>query len=449
MKVVDLFCGAGGFSRGFADEGFRILAGFDFEPAALRVYEANFPGLPKPMGLRPLSSRTTPRPLVARQRHADLGDLVDWAPAIAEMAPDVVIGGPPCQAFSKAGSRGGDDDRRAGMTVAFAILTANVRPRYVVMENVLEVRNSAAYRDARLLLKRTGYGLSEVEIDASRYGVAQNRKRSMLVGALNEADDWMLGYLDSEPVHDRMTVATTLGDDFGMPTADGRDRLYFRYPGGKSSAGTRSVHAPAPTITSKALDRPGPNYRVRKTDVPHVRDLPVLSFEQLAILAGFPRDWRWCPEGDAPLTKTAGALMVANAVAPPVAALLARCIRRHASGEEVSGNPDIAADYETWLRETCLLSEAKARRRVAATENALRLLGTRKILNLENAKRSFRRSKSFLAFSAEEQDHLIVAMESWLVYNDLDFPYVEDAPDDDPVAAARTQRLFARLGKVA
>lgn len=82
--------------------------------------------------------------------------VIEIAPEVAHDKPDIIFGGPPCQALSSAGKGGGDNDPRSGLTEAFAIIIAAARPRYFVMENVKGLRKSETYKRAVAVFRRVG-----------------------------------------------------------------------------------------------------------------------------------------------------------------------------------------------------------------------------------------------------------------------------------------------------
>ena len=118
LNVLDVFCGAGGFSEGFRQAGFRIAAGTDIDPDACATYTYNFPEAVTVCG--DLSEEAS------RSRVVKAGGDVD-----------VVVGGPPCQAFSQV--RNHDralNDPRNRLYREFLWLLKRVQPRAFVMENV-------------------------------------------------------------------------------------------------------------------------------------------------------------------------------------------------------------------------------------------------------------------------------------------------------------------------
>lgn len=157
--VIDLFCGAGGLSLGFQNAGFSILHGYDSWQPAVATYAANF------------AHQVLP---------AEINDATELPPA------DVLIGGPPCQGFSSAGLRRGDDDRNTLITV-FAGLVAQNRPRAFVFENVEGFLTGGHGRFVFELLTplvQVGYRIHLRKINAANYGVPQHRKRVIAVGGL-------------------------------------------------------------------------------------------------------------------------------------------------------------------------------------------------------------------------------------------------------------------------
>ena len=118
LTIVDLFAGAGGLSQGFRQAGFEVIAGSDHDPDAVATYAANFP-----------------------EARALCGDIRD--PAVREQLDelearaDVIVGGPPCQAFSQVRNHSRlIDDPRNSLYREFVRSVATARPAAFLMENV-------------------------------------------------------------------------------------------------------------------------------------------------------------------------------------------------------------------------------------------------------------------------------------------------------------------------
>jgi len=166
--VLDLFCGAGGFSEGFEQAGFNILAGIDSVPYALGTFYSNHDADAYNLDLRALS----PEEVLA-----ELG--------IAPNDVDVVIGGPPCQGHSEQGKQDPDDARNKLMNDYLDILK-HVQPRAFVMENVpgIQKTDDGVFLSGVLdRVKKMGYTIDSGVLDADQFGVPQTRSRYFLVGS--------------------------------------------------------------------------------------------------------------------------------------------------------------------------------------------------------------------------------------------------------------------------
>jgi DNA (cytosine-5)-methyltransferase 1 len=177
LRVLDLFCGSGGFSYGFELTGnFAVTAGLDLLPDRAETFRANHPSATTILDdIREVSTETL-------ARHA--------------LDPDVVIGGPPCQGFSSIRpfrplTQG---DRRNNLFEHFALVVAALRPRWFVLENVVGLLTHAAGKAFPELLaafKEAGYHTEHRVLNAAYYGLPQNRERLVVVGSREgRAFDW-------------------------------------------------------------------------------------------------------------------------------------------------------------------------------------------------------------------------------------------------------------------
>lgn len=165
LKVIDLFCGAGGFSLGAHAAGFDVVAAYDRDPILTSSFEANFPSTR--LHLRNLAWTSGER----LQR--DAGGSVDG-----------IIGGPPCQGFSEMGLRSKDDPRRHLLNHFFRLVAA-VDPKFFVMENVRGLGFSSALPtlNRALDLVSSRYDLLGPMIwDAGSFGAATTRPRLFVIG---------------------------------------------------------------------------------------------------------------------------------------------------------------------------------------------------------------------------------------------------------------------------
>lgn len=195
--VIDLFCGAGGFSAGLVRSGFNVVGAIDSWDVAIRTYRRNFN---HKVVQADLSAWTS-------------GDL--WRGlGLAPFQLDLVVGGPPCQGFSVQ-RIGPDRDERNNLVLEFARHVAELAPRMFIMENVpglLGKRGRELVSRFESAVLAAGYEFISVVVDASSYGVPQVRRRVFYCG-------WRPGetrpFSFPRPTHDvsaRVTVMQSIGD---------------------------------------------------------------------------------------------------------------------------------------------------------------------------------------------------------------------------------------------
>ena len=169
LSVLDIFCGAGGFSEGFKQAGYSVLGGVDNDRQAIGTYAFNFP-------MSSAIEWDLSVPLTECEK----------ANALLDSKIDVVVGGPPCQGFSIAGKRDADDPRNRLFEAYFEIIK-KTKPKAVVIENVptmLTMNGGAFLLDLVSGLEKLGYNVEKSLLWSDQYGVPQKRKRLIIV-ALN------------------------------------------------------------------------------------------------------------------------------------------------------------------------------------------------------------------------------------------------------------------------
>jgi len=163
IRVLDLFAGAGGLTRGLhsASDRFRTTKAVEMDPAAAESYRQNFGGV------------------------VYAGPIQDWLRDEAVPDVDLIIGGPPCQGFSTLGKQDAEDDRNV-LWREYAKTIVRAKPKYFLVENVAAFMRSPQFthfREATL----PGGELSDYDFDArvlnaADFGAAQARKRAVLIG---------------------------------------------------------------------------------------------------------------------------------------------------------------------------------------------------------------------------------------------------------------------------
>ncbi|QCI27607.1 DNA cytosine methyltransferase [Caminibacter pacificus] len=162
-NLIDLFAGAGGFSLGFLQEGFKVELANDIDDTALETYKFNHPEIS--------SDRIIKK---------DIKELVNEINNFACSEIDVIIGGPPCQSFSTANQRRIIDDPRNVLYKYFVDVVNLVRPKMILMENVrgmLKVADQVVQD-----FKKIGYDVAYDLFDATDFSVPQKRIRLFYIG---------------------------------------------------------------------------------------------------------------------------------------------------------------------------------------------------------------------------------------------------------------------------
>ncbi len=194
FHTVDLFAGCGGMSLGFHRAGFRCVAAVEIDPDARKSHEINFENRVPSGNYRAFGDITSLEPSEAV---AHISPLVSCPSA----SVDIVIGGPPCQAFSRLGraalwrladeDHAHRDDSRATMYEHFLHYVTQMKPLAFVMENVREIgkfvgRNIA--EEIALTADDLGYETRYTLLNAVWYGVPQLRERAIIIGIRKELD---------------------------------------------------------------------------------------------------------------------------------------------------------------------------------------------------------------------------------------------------------------------
>lgn len=187
--AVDLFAGAGGMSLGFEQAGFDVVAGLEVDRAHAAVHRFNFPRCQVVQADAADVSRET------MMRAVEAGLRRHGRDTPASPVVDVVFGGPPCQGFSVGGLLNPNDPRNR-LVEQFARLVDELRPRAFVLENVPAMASRALPGEDRSVpdwltdrMRRIGYEVGpSMALNASNFGVPQDRRRLVIVGVLAPAE---------------------------------------------------------------------------------------------------------------------------------------------------------------------------------------------------------------------------------------------------------------------
>ena len=341
-SVVDLFCGAGGLTRGFLDEGFDVRGGFDIDVTCRHPYERN--------NEAPFIEMD-----ISRLAGEEVGDLLAGSPA------RVVAGCAPCQQFSRYTQRGREDVKpeKWGLLHSFARIVDEVKPDVVTMENVVDLKRHQVFREFQASLVRAGYKVTVRQVDCREYGVPQRRKRLVVFAALDRPVSLV------PPTHapdDFVTVREAIGsmEPLQAGAASAIDpihrssalspinlqRIRSSKPGGtwrdwdetlradchrKTSGKTyKSVYGrltwddPAPTITTQATGYGNGRFG-------HPDQDRGLSLREMALLQTFPPAYEFVQQGEE-IRMTTVSRHIGNAVPVALGRAIARSIREHLEG---------------------------------------------------------------------------------------------------------------------
>lgn len=171
-KFIDLFSGAGGLSCGLVMAGFTPVASVEIMPEAVETYKYNF------VNKKGFNEKVETRDIRTQEVKEELYK------TIGNQHIDLIVGGFPCQGFSMAGNRVISDPRNS-LYLEMLEIVKNVKPDYVVMENVEGLRTMLDGKVETQIIndyKEIGYEINVTTLNAADYGVAQQRKRVIFIG---------------------------------------------------------------------------------------------------------------------------------------------------------------------------------------------------------------------------------------------------------------------------
>lgn len=166
MNIISLFSGCGGLDLGFERAGFTIPVANEFDPTIFETFKVNHPNTHLIEGdVRQITKH-------------DIEPFIDGE-------VDGIIGGPPCQSWSEAGSLRGIEDARGQLFYDYIRILKEFLPKFFLAENVsgmLADRHSDAVKNILNLFDEAGYDVSLTLVNAKDYGVAEERKRVFYIG---------------------------------------------------------------------------------------------------------------------------------------------------------------------------------------------------------------------------------------------------------------------------
>lgn len=312
IRGLDIFCGVGGSSAGARGAGVEVVSGIDMCSLATETFSANFSGS---------------QVITSRLENIDLVTLKKQIGRI-----DILLASPECTNHTCAkGSAPRDESSQATAMLVLDYLRV-LRPRWLVVENVIQMRTWSRYGELKHALKKLGYHLEEQVLDASDFGVAQTRRRLFLMGDRKKKLNLVIskcpgrrkpaqsildatGTWKTSPLfNDRRAPATLERAKRGVK-ALGKDASFLLvYYSSDGSGGWQPLSRPLRTITT--LDRfalvesNGNGSRMRMLQVPELKRAMGFN-ENFKLPAGTRRD---------------RIRLLGNAVCPPVMEAIVRSL---------------------------------------------------------------------------------------------------------------------------
>lgn len=172
MKLISLFSGCGGLDLGFERAGFEIPVANEFDKTIWETFKINHPNTNLIEG----DVRQVTKADMEQYIHGEI---------------DGIIGGPPCQSWSEAGSLKGIEDARGQLFFDYIRILKDFKPKFFLAENVsgmLANRHSEAVQNILQMFEEAGYNVSLTLVNAKNYGVAEERKRVFYIGFRKDLD---------------------------------------------------------------------------------------------------------------------------------------------------------------------------------------------------------------------------------------------------------------------
>jgi DNA (cytosine-5)-methyltransferase 1 len=340
--AVDLFCGAGGLTKGLEKAGIDVRLGIDVDPACEFPYTANN----KAKFLLKSVGKVEPREIETAFRKDSIRLLAGCAP---------------CQTFSTYNQKATSEDKRWWLLRQFSRLVLETTPELITMENVPRLRTESVFQEFLGTLEGPPYHVAHEVVNCEDYGIPQHRQRLVLLasrlgpislltptefGATRKTVQEAIGDLPplvaggmhpSDPMHraSTLTPVNMTRIEASRPGGTWRDwqkdlvakchrkRSGKTYP---SVYGRMSWGEPAPTITTQFFGFGNGRFG-------HPEQNRAISLREGAILQSFPKDYLFTPPGQPIYMKPVGRL-IGNAVPPVLGEVIGRSVLLHVAAYE-------------------------------------------------------------------------------------------------------------------
>ena len=338
ITAIDLFCGAGGLTKGLEKSGIKVNLGVDIDPACEYPYSANNSGVFLEKSITSISGKDI-------QGFFKRGSI------------RLLAGCAPCQTFSTYNRKSNSSDKRWRLLLEFGRLIKEMRPELITMENVPGLIEHSVFNTFRRNLIKLGYSVDYKVINCSKYGLPQNRRRLVLLASkigdirLLEPKEFTrktfktvketignlypIGageYLLADPLHQsaalsELNLKRIKASKPGGTWQDWPKRLVANCHKKQSGRTYTGVYGrmkwdePSPAITTQFMGFGNGRFG-------HPKQHRGLSLREGAMLQGFPKSYKFVKKGEEPINKVIGRL-VGNAVPVTLGHLIGKSIMKH------------------------------------------------------------------------------------------------------------------------
>ena len=294
FSAIDLFSGCGGLSLGFESAGIKTV-GYERVEDCCVTYKKNLHSICNKMTI----TTETDFP-----------------------ASEIVIGGPPCQPFSRRGKQTGKEDERNGFP-AFISAIRKLRPKIWMCENVngLPEQNAEYYDSVISELSSLGYTVEPKVVQLVKYGIPQNRERLVIVGHHG-------GFKFPEPADKKVTAGEALGDlatqipDDALFLTPEQDVYIAKYEKASKCKVPRDLHLDRPARTLTCRNLAGATSDMQRIRLPDGRRRRI-TVREAARLQGFPDWFEFSGSRESQFTQ------IGNAVPPLFAYQMAKAVSEY------------------------------------------------------------------------------------------------------------------------
>lgn len=337
IGAVDLFCGAGGLTRGLEKSGIAVNLGIDIDPACEYPYSAN----------------NNASFLLKSVDDVEASELLD---AYNGSQLKLLAGCAPCQTFSSYNQKADSSDKRWWLLLQFSRLIEETEPELVTMENVPGLMDQDVFREFVEDLEERSYHVDYKVVNCAEYGLPQQRNRLVLLAsqlgpvkllspkkfkrktktvkeAIGKLPAIEAGAIDpKDPLHQSSSLSETNYQRILVSTPGGTWRDWpeelvadcHKKKSGKtypSVYGRMSWDEPAPTITTQFFGFGNGRFG-------HPEQNRAISLREGAILQSFPKKYKFTAPGE-PISKKVLGRLIGNAVPVKLGELIGKSILKH------------------------------------------------------------------------------------------------------------------------